>query len=262
MGFIHHSFSDVYAHRDNWLTRIDVRLKLFYLFSMLTINLFAKNIYISAFFLVFSLTLLITIKIPLITLLKNMFIPLSLAILILVLKGLHEGDKELFGFAILGYKFIFKEEGLRSGLLICGKVLGGVSLVVLIAFTTTINRLSAGLQWIRMPNTFIELLIFVYRYIFLLLDEVSTMWNAQRSRLGYISFTKSIASFGSLGGALIVRAFERAERTHEAMYVRGYDADSKLTTYLTPLRKKEYCIFTGMAFMVPFHLYAGNILLW
>ena len=260
MGFMHHTFSDVYAHRDNWLTRIDVRVKLFYVIAMLTINLFARNIYISAFFLTFSLSLLLTVRIPVLVILKNILLPLSLAFLILVVKGLHEGEKELFGFSILGYNFIFKEEGLRSGLLICGKVLGGVSLVVLLAFTTTISQLSAGLQWVRVPNTLIELLTFVYRYIFLLLDEVSTMWNAQRSRLGYISFTKTVMSLGFLGGALIVRSIERAERTHDAMYVRGYDGESALAVNLNPLRQKEYILFTAIAFMVPIHLYAGNIL--
>jgi len=262
MGFIHHSFSDVYAHKDNWLTGIDARVKIFYLVTMLTINLFAKNIYISSFFLLFSLTLLLTVKIPFLTILKNIFLPLSLAFLILVVKGLHEGENEMFGFSVLGYDLIFKEEGLRNGLLICAKVLGGVSLVILVAFTTTISRLSAALQWIRVPNTFIELLTFIYRYIFLLLDEVSTMRNAQKSRLGYTSFIKTIKSYGALGGALIVRAFERAERTHEAMHVRGYDGESTITYYLTPLRKKEYLLFTGIALTAPLHLYAGSILLW
>ena len=261
MGFIHNTFSDVYAHKDNWLTRIDVRVKLFYLATMLTVNLFARNIYISAFFLLFSLTLLLTVKIPALTILRSILLPLSLAFLMLIVKGLHEGEKEIFGFSVFGYNLIFKEEGLRSGLLICGKVLGGVSLVVLFAFTTTISRLSAGLQWIHVPNTLIELLAFIYRYIFLLLDEVSAMRNAQRSRLGYITFTKRVRSIGLLAGALIIRAFDRAERTHEAMYARGYNGETALTLHLNPLSKKEYFLFAGIAFMAPLHLYAGNILL-
>ncbi len=262
MGFIHHTFSVVYAQRDNWLTRIDVRVKLFYLLSMLVINLVAKNVYVSAFFLLFSLTLLLSIRVPLLTILKNILIPLTLAIFILILKGLHEGETELLTFSILKYKFVFKEEGIRNGLLICSKVLGGVSLVLLISYTTTINRLCAGLKWLRVPNTVIELLTFIYRYIFLLLDEVSTMWSAQKSRLGYTSFVKTIKSFGSLGGALFIRSFERAERTHEAMYARGYNGGSTVTVDLTPLRKKEYLFFTGISSMIPLHLYAANLLLW
>lgn len=260
MGFIHNMFSDVYANRDNWLTRIDVRVKLFYVVVMLTINLLAKNIYISVFFFFFSLILLLVVRIPVSAILRRMLLPLSLAFLIVVIKGLHEGETELFGFSIFGYNLIFKEEGLLAGLLICVKVLGGVSQMVLVAFTTTISRLSSGLQWFCVPNTLIELLSFIYRYIFLLLDEVSTMWNAQRSRLGYISFTKTVKSLGTLGGLLIVRALERAERINGAMYVRGYDGESSLTVDLNPLKKKEYFLFSAITFMVPIYLYAGNII--
>ena len=64
---------------------------------------------------------------------------------------------------------------------------------------------------------------------------------AQKSRLGHTSWKKMIKSFGTLGGMLIIRAFERAERTNEAMQVRGYEGGSILTINLTPW-KTGICI--------------------
>jgi len=46
--------------------------------------------------------------------------------------------------------------------------------------------------------------------------------DAQRVRLGYQSWRQSIRSLGILGGSLILRAYDRAERVCEAMEARGY----------------------------------------
>lgn len=262
MGFLHHTFSDTYARRNNWLTRIDIRVKLLYFILLLAINIFTRNIGISFLFLLVSFTLLTTIKVPLMTILQGMLVPISFAVLILLMKGLHEGEKVWISFSLIGYEITLKEEGLRSGIHTCSKVLGGISLVILFSFTTTIGRLCAGLKWFRIPNTIIELLAFMYRYIFLLLDEVSAMWNAQKSRLGHTSWKRRIQSFGTLGGMLIIRAFGRAEQTYEAMHARGYEGGGILTGNLLPWRKKEYLFIIGIIFILPLLIYVGNIQIW
>jgi cobalt/nickel transport system permease protein len=191
-----------------------------------------------------------------------MFLPMLFAILISLVKGLYDGKTVWLSFSILGHKVVLKEEGLHSGLHICSKVLGGISLVITFSFTTTISRLCTGLKWFHMPNTIVELLAFMYRYIFLLLDEVSTMWIAQKSRLGHASWRKTIKSLGTLGGLLIMRAFDRAERTHEAMHVRGYDGGSILTLNLSSWSKKEYALVMGMALILALLIFTGKMQPW
>ena len=262
MGFLHHTFSEVYARRNNWLTEVDVRVKLFYIVLLLAINLLTKNIFIPLFFLSVSFILLLSVKIPFTAILRSMLLPLSFAVFILLIKGLHEGEKVWLSLSIVGYKVVLKEEGLWNGLQTCSKVLGGISLVILLSFTTTISRLCAGLRWFHVPNTIIELLAFIYRYIFLLLDEVATMWTAQKSRLGHTSWKKMIQSLGILGGMLVIRAFERAERTYEAMHARGYEGGGVLTISLPSWRKREYVCLIGIIFIVSFLIYTRHVRLW
>ncbi|GAB63333.1 MAG: cobalt ECF transporter T component CbiQ [Candidatus Jettenia sp.] len=262
MGFLHHTFSEVYARKNNWLTRVDIRVKLLYIISLLSINVLAKNISVPLFFLFTSFVLVLSVKVPFPVILRNLLLPMLLAIFILLMKGLHEGERVWMSFSFIGYKVALKEEGLWSGIHICSKVLGGVSLVMLLSFTTTIRHLCTGLKWFRIPDTVIELLSFMYRYIFLFLDEVATIWIAQKSRLGHASWKKTIQSFGILGGMLIIRAFERSERTYEAMQVRGYKGDGILMVNLSPWRKREYLFTTGILFLAPFLVYAGTIPVW
>jgi len=191
-----------------------------------------------------------------------MVLPASFAILILFVKGFNEGQTDWVSFSLGGHTFVLKTEGLKSGLHISAKIMGGISLVITFAFTTTIHTVTVGLKWYRIPETFLELMSFMCRYIFLLLEEVSAMWIAQKSRLGHVSLTKTVKSLGILGGMLIIRSFERAERTYEAMFVRGYEGGSIFTTRLIPLKKKEYLFMLIIICIAPFLFYAGNREIW
>lgn len=262
MEFLHHAFSDVYARKDNWLTRIDVRIKLLHLVFLLTINLMAKNYFIPLGFLSLSFILLSTIKVPPATILRALSLPLLLAVFILMIRSLHEGEREWASIFIMGHNIVVKEEGLRNGAYACCKVMGGVSLVILFSLTTTISRLCAGLRYFCVSNTIVELLSFMYRYIFLFLDEVAAMWTAQKSRLGHASWKKMLQSLGTLGGMLIIRTFARSERTYEAMRVRGYEGGVIATASLPPLRTKGCFIGLGMVFVFVILVYSGSIQVW
>jgi cobalt/nickel transport system permease protein len=176
-----------------------------------------------------------------------MLLPLLFATFILLIKGLHEGQTPVFSISPLGYDLILKKEGLQNGCLVFSKVMGGVSLLLLLSFTTTIVDLCVSARWFRIPDVLLELLFLMYRYIFLFLEEVSRMHTAQRCRLGYSTWRKTIHSFGTLGGMLIVRAVSRAESTHTAMQSRGYDGGSILTTNVTPLKRNDYVILGSLA---------------
>ena len=86
------------------------------------------------------------------------------------------------------------------------------------------DQLLLTLRRLRVPDVFIATLAFMYRYAFVLWDELDKMRTARRAR-----------TFGSPGiglrwkvstqliGMLLIRAMERAERVHGAMCARGWD---------------------------------------
>ena len=88
----------------------------------------------------------------------------------------------------------------------------------------------ASLSWLRIPKGFIEITVFAYGYIFVLLDQGMVIYDAQKTRLGYSSFKRSLRSFGTLAGALILKAFEHSQNAAVAMVQRGYDGNIPMTT--------------------------------
>lgn len=89
--------------------------------------------------------------------------------------------------------------------------------------TTPFDRLLAGLCRLGMPRLFAALLAFVYRYLFVLFDELARMRTAQRARtFGARPAHASWRSTIQLLGMLLIRALDRAERIHGAMCARGW----------------------------------------
>ena len=142
-------------------------------------------------------------------------------------------------------------------LLLFTKVVGGVMLLLLLSFTTTISKICMAAHWMKIPETIIEVLSFVYRYLFLLIEETETMMSSQKSRLGYVTWFRTIKSFGNLGGILLIRSIVRAENVHTAMASRGYNGGRVLTIHLTPLVKNDYAILLSCGVLLTFLSYFG-----
>jgi cobalt/nickel transport system permease protein len=74
----------------------------------------------------------------------------------------------------------------RSGLLILWNALAKASLgvfsIILLYSTTTFPKLVKGMEQLRLPRVFTVLFSFMYRYSFILVDEVQRMKRARDSR--------------------------------------------------------------------------------
>lgn len=97
-----------------------------------------------------------------------------------------------------------------------------VSAALLLLATTGINKIAAALQKLHVPQIFITQLLLTYRYISVLMGEVSRVYNAYHLRAPY---QKGISRnvWGSLIGLLLLRTYDRAIRIYQAMKLRGFE---------------------------------------
>lgn len=99
-----------------------------------------------------------------------------------------------------------------------------VSAALMLVATTGFNGICMALRRIGVPRLMANQLLFVYRYLFILLHEGLRMIRARALR----SFGKqgrSLKTAGSLLGHLLLRAIDRARRVHGAMLARGFNGE-------------------------------------
>lgn len=94
------------------------------------------------------------------------------------------------------------------------------ALLVLIAGTGYYN-LCRSMQQLGVPSLFTAQLLFVYRYLYVLIEESLALSRARDARsFGRKSYPLTV--WGTLIGQLLLRTFDRADRIGRAMYARGF----------------------------------------
>lgn len=100
-------------------------------------------------------------------------------------------------------------------------LLTATAALVLLA-TTGFNAVCLGLSKLGLPRPFVVQLMFLYRYIFVLMEEAERLVRASSLR-SLSSRPMQAKTFVSLVGHLLLRTLERAQRIYLAMRCRGFD---------------------------------------
>lgn len=86
------------------------------------------------------------------------------------------------------------------------------------------EQLLITLRRLHVPAAIVAILAFMYRYVFVVWDELDKMRTAQRSRsFGAGGWWFRWKTLSQLIGMLLIRSLERAQRIHGAMLARGWD---------------------------------------
>ncbi len=99
----------------------------------------------------------------------------------------------------------------------------GTAAVLLLACTTPMVDVIAGLQKLRVPEPLLDIAALTYRLLFVLADVALTVRRAQVERLGHDGFRRSLRSTALLVSALLVRSWDRATRLTEGLAGRGFE---------------------------------------
>jgi len=99
--------------------------------------------------------------------------------------------------------------------------------LILLTSTTKMTGLLKGLEQLRMPKVMVMILSFMYRYLFVLFDEVMRMKQARDSRNFGGKRLWQIRTIGNMIGTLFIRSYERGERVYAAMVARGFDGQTR-----------------------------------
>lgn len=215
-------FSDIFACRDNVFTRIDPRVKLVTAITLILAVVFSGKVFFPLTVLVFCLSAMVAVGMPIRLVLLRIAGPMGIVAVLVVLQAFLSGSTPLFSWEFFQWKVTATEEGLRRGVVLGCRVLGAVSVMLLLGSVTPAYKMFNALRWFKVPEAWVEIALLVYRYTFSLLDHTSDVVSAQRTRLGYSTLKRSLSSVGVLAGTVITRSIDQAMRTYEAMTLRGY----------------------------------------
>lgn len=89
------------------------------------------------------------------------------------------------------------------------RALSCITATYFLALTVPMNQQILVLKKLKVPKVVIEMMILIYRFIFIFLEEYKEIYTAQSLRFGYTSVKKSYKSLSLLISILFIRVMKR-----------------------------------------------------
>jgi cobalt/nickel transport system permease protein len=220
---MHHTYIDRFAAGDSPIHRLDPRAKLVVVlvFTVLVVSVPKYEVAALVPYAILPFALLVFGGVPLGYVAWRLLIVSPFVIFVAIFNPLYDAHPVL---VYLGPRAFWVRGGVLSCLSICGKFVLTVTALVALVSTTRFSDLLKALGWFRLPKLFLVELSFLYRYLFVLVDQVQRMKRARDSRgVGAGRLGWRLRATGGIIGSLFVRTLERGERIHAAMAARGFD---------------------------------------
>jgi cobalt/nickel transport system permease protein len=137
--------------------------------------------------------------------------------------------KPLSSFSFLAWNFTITDMGLLRFVSILIRSWLSVQMAILLVAVTRFPDLIHALEHLKVPAILTTIIAFLYRYLFVLTDEVFRLIRARESRSaastgkragGGVFWRAKVA--GNMAGQLFLRSYERSDRIYNAMLSRGY----------------------------------------
>lgn len=140
--------------------------------------------------------------------------------------------KPVASFQFLMWHFTINDAGLLRFVSIVIRSWLSVQMAILLVAVTEFPKIVHALRHLRVPAVLTVIISFLYRYLFVLADEVMRLLRARESRSAVGAGRRSGGSVlwrarvaGNMAGQLFLRSYERSDRVYNAMLSRGYTGE-------------------------------------
>ncbi|MEP0807223.1 MAG: cobalt ECF transporter T component CbiQ [Chloroflexota bacterium] len=263
---MHSDAFDRYHSADSFIHRLDPRVKVLVTVAFILSNALLPDAAWTAFglswlFLLFANALS---NLGLGFTFKRSFIALPFALVAVTVLFSIPGEP-LTTFRFIAWDLTISDAGLLRFISIVVRSWLSVQMAILLVATTRFPDLVHALEHLRVPSILTTIIAFLYRYLFVLVDEVFRLLRARESRSATAAGSRSGGSVawgarvaGNMAGQLFLRSYERSDRVYNAMLARGYTG--RLNT-INPheMRRLDYLAVALALFFILLFQWIGRI---
>lgn len=258
-----HSFLDRYREGTSLIHRLDPRLKLVgtLAFIFVVTNIPARSW--PAFLLMtgLALALMRMAEVPLVEALKRSSIALPFAGVVALSVPFTRAGTVLWQARLGSWTLSVTDAGLALFLSVVVKAWLAVLISGLLVATTPFPKLLKAMRALHVPAALVSTISFMYRYLFVLVDEAMRMQTARDARSvgpGRTVWWRAKV-LGGMIGSLFIRSYERSERIYAAMLSRGFAGEIRSLDQMT-WQKRDWLAGLGWAVLMAAAFVLGRLI--
>jgi cobalt/nickel transport system permease protein len=239
-------FSETIARSPGFLQSLDARAKLAGFVALIVAVVIVRDLAVVWAMLAAAILLILASRVRALPIFERVwlvaFLFTATAVLpaIVITKG-NEVAQLPLGLAI-------SEQGLRSAALLIGRVETATTLSLLLVLTTRWSDLLRALRSARVPLVFVVVIGMTYRYIFVVLQIATELFEGRRSRrIGKLAPAEERKLATSTAGALLTRTMQLSDDIYLAMQSRGFRGEVRVLDR-RPMRAADWLALTSFVF--------------
>ena len=207
--------------------RLDPRTKLLgsLAFILAVVLTPAGNWRVFAVYLLVIVGLVILSRLPLKYVLKRSLVIFPFVIMIAVFVPFFKEGEEALSYSIGAWHVAITYDGLNVLINVVIKSWLCMVCLVVLSSSAKFADLLQGMYRLKVPLVFVQIISFMYRYLFVIEDQAMRMQMARDSRNFGGNKKLVFKTMGNMIGMLFIRSYERAERIYAAMLSRGYTGE-------------------------------------
>jgi cobalt/nickel transport system permease protein len=211
---------ELFAQGSSFLHRLDPRVKIIGAICFITTIALVNSFAALGCACLFSFTMLIIARLPWRAVSKRMLLVNGFTLFLWITLPLTYDGEHSYRLWYL----TLSQEGIDLATRITLKTNTIILIIIALLTTSTVAQLGSALDRMHFPKKICFLLLYSYRYIFVIHQEYLRLLRAARMR----SFSPktnlhTYKSFAYLFGMTLVKSYNRAQRVHQAMLLRGFN---------------------------------------
>jgi len=224
---MHHAYLDKFATRDSPVHRRDPRAKTAAFLALLAAAILVPpgTWWPFASVAVIVVALWAVSSVPVVYLLKRVVVLSPFIIFSLVLFPVLYDGRAVWTARLGPWRMSVTREGLELAGNVAAKFVLGVLILGLLFSVTRFQHFLYALSRLRVPQLLVMQLGFLYRYLFVVLDEAERMLRAREARSAGLGGPRLWRSAAGLVGTLFLRSYHRSQRVYWAMLARGFNGE-------------------------------------
>lgn len=245
-----HAFLDEYSHGDSFIHRLEPRIKIacFFLFIFYVAFQRSCNGYVYGAYAIVMLCLLRISRIPPAFVFRRVVSVLPFIVMIALSIPFMKAGQGGARISLGSLKLAVSLEGIMLFVNIVIKACLSIIAMTLLTASTDFSQLLKAFERLHVPGVLLMVISFMYRYLFVIEDELMKMRLAKDCRTIGGSKWFHLKVQANMLGVLFIRAYERAEKVYLAMCARGFEGKMR-TLYDVKITLRDVLflvIFSGV----------------
>lgn len=232
---------DDIASGDSIIHNLNGSVKLISAIIIIVFTVFSQQIIVPIIMEIFLLLILYLSKVSIKDAFKRIALLLPFGGSIIIFQPfIHPGN------VLWAYSWIqITDTGLNWAILLFGRLITSLTAIVILSSTSPMQEIVASFRKLKMPKELAMILSITVRFLFVFIDELTTIRNAQKSRnfnihSKLVPYRWIVRQVGYTIAMMFLKSYEQGERVHKSMISRGFSDTSQLFNEKTHLEKSDY----------------------